>query len=69
MTSAAAFRSALTGADVMAAPGAVTLSDINAVGVFAAALHHVKVVACNAYGRTTPSTDQTITGKRTCVRG
>lgn len=56
-----AYRAAVAAADLIAAVGAVTLSDINAVGVFANSAHNVKVVALNAYGRATPSTIQSIT--------
>lgn len=57
----AAYRAAVVAADVIAAVGAVTLTDINAVGVFALVGHNVRVVAVNAHGRTTPSTIQSIT--------
>lgn len=58
---AAAYRSAVTAADLLAAVGTVTLTDIVAVGVIAASPNNVKVVAGNTYGRATPSTLVAIT--------
>jgi len=55
MKTPTAYRAGIIGPDVLAAPGTITVSDINAVGVFAATTHYVKAVAVNAYGRTTPS--------------
>jgi len=46
------YRSALTAADVMAAPGTVTCTK-QAGGSVTAGVHNAKVVAVNAYGRTT----------------
>lgn len=49
---AASYRSAVTATDVIAAPGTVTCTK-QAGGGVTAGVHNVKVVAVNAYGRTT----------------
>ena len=47
------YRSALTAADVLAAPAAPTLAEIAEVGVFPDVDYYCTVVGVNAYGRTT----------------
>jgi hypothetical protein len=53
------YRTDLVAADVMAVPGTVTCTKINSVGALTANTYYVKVVAVNAYGRTTPTAGNT----------
>lgn len=61
----ASYRSAVTAADLMAAPGTVTTTKLTGVGSLTAAAHKIKVVAVNAYGRTTPTAGSDVTTETT----
>jgi hypothetical protein len=65
------YRTAVVAADVLAVPGTVTCTKINGVGALAANTYYVKVVALNAFGRTTGKAgDVTVTTETTnlCVK-
>lgn len=67
----AAYRTALVAADVMAVPGTVTCTKINSVGALITGTYYVKVVAVNAYGRTTAKAGDTTVATETtnlCVK-
>lgn len=50
-----AYRSAIVAVDFLSAPGTVTCTKLTAVGSLTAGTYNIKVVARNAYGRTTPT--------------
>ena len=52
-TTPATYRSAITAADVIAPSGTVTCTKLTGVGAMTGGTYYIKVVAMNAYGRTT----------------